>query len=174
METQNNTLAKKTILVLLILLLGSFLAYYAYTSTVFSKYHKVMREEYLYFTPDPLSEQLTVAFSLYENGDVPYVDLGEITPFSWERVYVFSPYTSLTTLDDTFGLSWRKSCFTDIENLETYALLVFTERSKVIHCLEYPTNTYRLYSLSQYSSGIFKQNALLILDDNYKVLLLEN
>ena len=174
MRTRNRSLTKRIIIVLLALISVSCLAYYIYLTSVISEYNRVMREEYAYFTPDPLSGELTTMFSRYESGKLPFVDLKKATPFSWERLYVFGPYTSLKVLDDRFGLSWRKNCFTEIDGLESYALLVFTEADKIVHCFEYSTYKYHLNALAKYSSGIPIQDAKFILDDNYKPLLVTN
>jgi hypothetical protein len=116
-------------------------------------------------TPDPLEAELSDTFLRYENGDIPVVDLSATTSFSWDRFYVFGPYTPLSSLESTVGRSWRKVCFTQIDVLEGYALLVFTKNNKVVHCLEYPTGTYDFSPLAAYSSGFSVQEALFKLDE---------
>lgn len=121
-------------------------------------------------TPDPLEAELSDRISRYEKGEVSVIDLSAVTTFSWDRLYVFGPYTPLSELESTVGKSWRKICFTQIDVLEGYTLLVFTENKKVIHCLEYPVEKYDFSSLASYTSGISIQEAKFILDENKSLI----
>lgn len=121
-------------------------------------------------TPDPLEAKLSDMIPRYENGEIPVIDLSAITLFSWDRLYVFGPYTPLSSLESTVGRSWRNICFTQINVLEGYALLVFTKNKKVVHCLEYSTEKYDFSSLANYSSGFSIQEALFVLDESGSVI----
>ena len=121
-------------------------------------------------TPDPLSAKLSNMISQYENGEISVIDLSLMETFSWDRFYVFGPYTSLSELESTVGRSWRNICFTHIDVLENYALLVFAKERKVVHCLEYPTHTYDFSSLANYSSGFSAQEANFVLDESGNVI----
>ena len=117
-------------------------------------------------TPDPLEAELSNTISRYEKREASVIDLSPVTTFSWDRLYVFGPYTPPSTLESTVGRSWRNICLTQIVVLEGYALLVFTENKKVIHCLEYPIEKYDFSSLASFSSGISIQEAQFVLDEN--------
>lgn len=121
-------------------------------------------------TPDPLEAELFNTISRYEKGESSVIDLSAVTTFSWDRLYFFGPYTPLSELESTVGRSWRNICFTQIEVLEGYALLVFTEKKKVVHCLEYPVEKYDFSFLATYSSGFSIQEALFMLDENGSVI----
>jgi hypothetical protein len=115
-------------------------------------------------TPDPLEADLTELISKYESGEVASIDLSTVTSFSWDRVYVFIPYTTPTTIDRSVGLSWRKLCRTEIETAEGINLLIFTYKQKAVHCLEYPIPILDFSPLAKYSSGIPIQDANFLLD----------
>jgi hypothetical protein len=122
-------------------------------------------------TPDILETRLTSALSSYEHGKSSVIDLSAATSFSWDRLYVFVPYTPLEQLESTVGRSWRKVCFTHIDVLEGVSLLVFTQKGKVVHCLEYSVETYDFSPLAKYESGISIQDALFVLDDSGSLVL---
>ena len=115
-------------------------------------------------TPDPLVATLTDMLLRYENKEISSIGLATITPFSWDQVHLFGPYTSLSKLDNRFGFAWRKTCFTTIETLEAYTHFVFTEGREVVHCFEYPTKQYEFYPPDNLS-GIPMEEAIFILDD---------
>lgn len=100
--------------------------------------------------------------SRYRNAEISVIKLSEVTTFSWDKVYFFGPYTPLSYLEYAVGRSWRSVCFTQIDTLEGYTLLVFTNKQKVVHCLEYPIDSFNFSSLAKYSSGLLIQDALFI------------
>lgn len=122
-------------------------------------------------TPDPIEADLTALISNYESGQVASIDLSTVASFSWDRVYVFMPYTTLTSIDRSVGLSWRKLCRTEIETAEGINLLVFTYKRKAVHCLEYPIPVLDFSPLAKYSSGISIQDANFVLDDTGQLVL---
>jgi len=121
-------------------------------------------------TPDPLEAELSAMISRYENGETSFIDLSAITSFSWDRLYVFGPYTPLSSLESTVGRSWRNICFTQIDVLEGYDLLVFTKNKRVVRCLEYLADKYEFSLLESYSSGFSIQEARFVLDENKTVI----
>jgi hypothetical protein len=96
--------------------------------------------EELIGTVDPLKADLSGVITRYKMGEVEVVDISAVTTFSWQRLYIFGPYTSLLKIDDTVGRSWRKKCYTDIHVSDGVNLLVFTDGKTVVHCLDYPMN----------------------------------
>ena len=124
-------------------------------------------------TADPLEAKLSNIISHYENGEISVIGPSVIKAFSWDRFYVFGPYTSLSELESTVGRSWRNICITHIDVLENQALLVFAKDSKVVHCLEYPTHTYDFSSLANYSSGFSAQEVLFLLDESGSVIWID-
>jgi len=82
-------------------------------------------------TPDPLSAKLSNIISQYENGEISVIDLSVIEAFSWDRLYVFGPYTPLSELESIVGRSWRNICFTHIDVLETMHFLYSLKTAKL-------------------------------------------
>jgi len=126
-------------------------------------------------TPDPLEFELTDAFSQYESGKIPFVDLSALTSFTWDRLYIFGPYTLYSELNSKIGISWMFVCSTDIDVLEETALLVFKRNGIVEHCLEYSILKYDFTSLaSSYSDGIPIQEADFVINKDGLVDLASN
>ena len=96
--------------------------------------------EELIGTADPLKADLSGMIGRYKMGEVEVVDISAVTTFSWQRLYIFGPYTTLLEINDTVGRSWRKKCYTDVHVSETVNLLVFTDGKTVVHCLDFPIN----------------------------------
>jgi len=97
--------------------------------------------------------------------------LADITPFYWDHVYFFGPYTNISKLDSMFGFSWRKACHTTIGTLEGYTLFAFTEKRKVIHCFEY-SREYHDFSTLENLVGYPIEDSVFIIDKKgYPVLI---
>lgn len=89
---------------------------------------------------DPVRAGLYSLIARYKMGEVEVVDISAATTFSWQRLYIFGPYTPLLKINDTVGRSWRKKCYTDVHASEVVSLLVFTDDKTVVHCLDFPRN----------------------------------
>jgi hypothetical protein len=122
-------------------------------------------------TLDVLHDEIMQIVLDYEEGKAPAIDFSEISMFPWDRIYVFSPYTSLSTLDFKFGIFWRKQCYTEIDMLEGYTLLVFAKSKKVVHCLEYSLEYSNFPPLAKYTGGISKQDALFVFNEFGEVII---
>ena len=160
----------KTIRIVLTLLLICSCVYLAIS--LFQIYSMIGTAAEISSIPDPLEDELTVMFLKYKNNEIPNVDLSKATDFQWDKIYVFRAYSSLSEIDRKFGRAWQDVCVTQIETLESYTLLIFTQGGQVVHCLEYSTFDYDFSSLVQYSDGIPIQDAIFGLDeDGYAVLI---
>jgi hypothetical protein len=53
---------------------------------------------YPYPTSGPSKIALSEAISRYKHGEISVVDLAKVTTFSWDRVYIFGPYTEPSKL----------------------------------------------------------------------------
>jgi hypothetical protein len=121
--------------------------------------------------PDPFKADLASMIGRYQMGEVEVVDISAVTTFSWQRLYIFSPYTTLSKITDTVGRSWRKKCYTDIETSEIVNLLVFTDEKTVVHCLDFPTNVGSFsYPEPAFLEGLTPQEARFTVDkSNYLI-----
>jgi len=86
--------------------------------------------------------ELNLAQTIQKNqvGDVEKVDISSLTSFSWDRMYVFAPYTLPVRIDTVLGKNWLGSRFTSIKSSDRITLLVFTKNARVVQYLEYPRN----------------------------------
>ncbi|HEY0707873.1 MAG TPA: hypothetical protein VGG33_13805 [Polyangia bacterium] len=64
------------------------------------------------------------------------VKMADATPFPWERLHVFGPYTTAETVENELGFSWWRS--NAIESNDHFALLVFVRGGKVVRFVIHP------------------------------------
>jgi hypothetical protein len=124
---------------------------------------------YKYPTSGPSEIVLSEAISRYKHGEIPVVDLSKVTTFSWDRVYIFGPYTERSKIAAVAGKSWQDSCFTTIEFSDGMALLLFIRDKQVVDCIEFPENEGDFTSLASYESGFSFQEARFIMDERGKM-----
>lgn len=75
---------------------------------------------------------------LSENEKLRQVDLGQLTPFRWERLYIFAPHTPATVVTDSLGHPWPGAEASRIAQVDTANLLVFTAGDEVIAATMHP------------------------------------
>jgi hypothetical protein len=66
------------------------------------------------------------------------IDISTLTPFAWDRFFVFAPYASPERINSTLGRLWVGQYFTTIKTNDRVTLLVFTNKGRVVQYLEYP------------------------------------
>ncbi len=66
------------------------------------------------------------------------IRLKDLTDFQWDRVYVFTPYTPVETIDKALGFAWPQAREIGINMLDHFNLLVFTNKGKVVNYLKHP------------------------------------
>ena len=95
---------------------------------------------------------------------VETVNLTDITPFEWDVVYSFNPYTSKDTIYETVGYKWDNISETVSEGMNQ---IVFLKDEKVVcYLYGYPQNIgYGIYFTSQNETGITSSSVLSIKDD---------
>jgi hypothetical protein len=72
------------------------------------------------------------------NQSVETINLNDITPFEWDTVYSFDPYTSVDTIYETVGYEWDTIHETVNEGMNQ---LVFMKDEKVVcYLYGYPEN----------------------------------
>ncbi len=68
------------------------------------------------------------------------INLSALTPFLWERVFFFCPYTSSEQIGNALGRQWTWASLTGIETSEGFFLIVFIRSNRVVqHCM-FPRN----------------------------------
>ncbi|MGV2882478.1 hypothetical protein [Paenibacillus taichungensis] len=64
------------------------------------------------------------------------IDFKKITGFSWDKVYVFTPYTPEEEINQQLGFNWSKANL--IEYYDSFNLLVFVKENKVVQYVKFP------------------------------------
>jgi len=127
-----------------------------------------------YPTAGPSKIAVLDAISRHKNGEIPNVDLSTITTFPWDRLYVFESYTQPSEIAAVVGRSWRESCFTTIATSEGLALLVFTNNSQVVDCIEIPSNIADFAPLWEYEMGFSREEAQFVIDSRERIIWVGN
>jgi hypothetical protein len=71
-----------------------------------------------------------------EASDVSTVNVSDVAAFSWDRLYVFAPYTPSAQVEKELGFRWSESA--RIESSDSFVLLVFVDRGRVVRFIEQP------------------------------------
>jgi hypothetical protein len=66
------------------------------------------------------------------------VDLASVTAFSWDRLYIFGPYTPPGMINATLGYDWPEASRTGIEVSDGFNLFVFERSNKVVKYFKIP------------------------------------
>jgi hypothetical protein len=90
---------------------------------------------------DPVLDFKEQANSLVEGKtDSIILDIAKITDFTWEKLYIFKPYTTIASIDSILGFKWDEARKSLINQSEEFNLLVFIERNTVVHFVKVPRN----------------------------------
>ena len=110
--------------------------------------------------------------SSYKTGETSVIDFSAIKmPFSWDRLYVFGPYTTSSKIDKVLGKSWNdKLCVTTIIGNDGIALLIFTNNGQVVQCLDYGRDGNDFDNLEKHETGIPIEQAHFILDERENLI----
>ena len=65
------------------------------------------------------------------NANAVYLDLKEL-PFEWDQFYVFTPYSTYDSINESLGFRWRGARKTRIHERDDINLLVFVKDGRVI------------------------------------------
>ncbi|MCT8138190.1 hypothetical protein H1D32_10745 [Anaerobacillus sp. CMMVII] len=89
--------------------------------------------------------------SIDEN--IKHINLQEVTPFEWDVMYSFAPYTSKDQIYDVVGYKWDKITETVSEGMNQ---IVFLKDGKVVcYLYGYPENNgYGIYFLGENFKGV--------------------
>lgn len=74
-----------------------------------------------------------------EAGDSGMINVSEVAAFPWDRLFVFPPYTPSAQIEKELGFRWPESA--RIEASDSFVLLVFVERGRVVRFIEQPRRT---------------------------------
>lgn len=68
------------------------------------------------------------------------IDMAKLTPFDWEQLYIFKPYTPIHVIDSKLGYVWSGAEKTFINQEEEFDLLVFTKNDTVVNYIRWLRN----------------------------------
>lgn len=92
----------------------------------------------------------------WSNNNAVEVRLKDLTDFTWDRVYIFNPYTSTEKIDKDLDYVWQSAGHTSIYTLDAVILLVFTHKGRVVFYMDlprYPVDFRGNYKQDGYSPG---------------------
>jgi hypothetical protein len=90
------------------------------------------------FPFENLTEKLDKILTDSINGK--QIDIAELTPFEWEQLYIFKPYTPISVIDAELGYVWTEAEKTFINQEEGFDLLVFTKNDTVVNYIKWFRN----------------------------------
>jgi hypothetical protein len=103
---------------------------------------------------------------LYKNGKVGAIDISSITPFEWEKLYLFSPYSSAENIFKTLGFTDEIRSY--IATDDGIILFVFVKDNKVVQYMDFPRNPD--FNSVVNDSGYNQVDAIFVLDNEGKVV----
>lgn len=115
---------------------------------------------------EQLAADLDKLVQLYKNGKVDAIDISSITPFEWEKLYLFSPYSPAELIFKTLGFSGDIKSY--ISTDDGIILFVFVKDKKVVQYMDYPRNTDFIAVVND--SGYNPAEAVFILDNEGRVV----
>ncbi|MHB1224129.1 MAG: hypothetical protein ACYC2G_08830 [Gemmatimonadaceae bacterium] len=79
-----------------------------------------------------------VAELLQQKTPVQSVNLADLTPFRWDRLYIFAPHTSSSAVEEALGRPWSGAERSGIARVDTAALLVFVAGDDIVAATMHP------------------------------------
>ena len=101
----------------------------------------------------------------YQSGIKSDIDFSTVTQFSWERLYIFGPYSVCKHINEIIGVNWLDCKSTGIEYNENGSLFVFVENQRVIQYMIYEG----IFTNAVKTQGFSFQEAHFIIDDKGKI-----
>lgn len=89
-------------------------------------------------TADKLQEKLATAIQEGSDKGNARVDIKSATDFTWDKMYVFPPYTTTESIRRTVGEDNSGIYSVNIESRDDINLLVFLEKGKVVRYVALP------------------------------------
>jgi hypothetical protein len=117
---------------------------------------------------EELVTDLDMLIKSYKIGDVDVIDISTITPFEWERLYLFAPYTSKERIVEVTGIKWSGNQKTFIESNDGIVLFIFVNEDKVVQYIDYHRDPDFLLSVRE--TGYSPSEAIFVLDQKGRVV----
>ena len=95
------------------------------------------------------------------NDDQNKVDINALTDFSWEKAYIFTPYTPKEHMTEKLGFNWKNSI--GIDYRDDINLIVFVKDKTVVKYIELPRK-YGDFDFEDIENEITPENAIVTLE----------
>lgn len=79
-----------------------------------------------------------VAELLQQKDSVQTINLAELAPFRWDRLYIFAPHTTAPTVEQALGRPWSGAERSGIAQVDTATLLVFMAGDDIVAATMHP------------------------------------
>lgn len=109
-----------------------------------------------------LSAALSQQFAAQKNGELAVIELAAITPFAWEKLFLFRPYSTSQQIQAVAGVN-AASIKTNIAENDGIVLFVFVAGGEVVQYLDFPRQP-DLAALAN-PSGYSPAQAVFVLDE---------
>lgn len=106
---------------------------------VCNDYRNIQNEQKL-ADREMLKLDIEYAINQLKKNNLPYIDLSKVARFSWDKFYVFGPYTSERSIKSVLGILSPWGIGTTVDSSENKVFLVFTRQGNVVHSLDYYTS----------------------------------
>jgi hypothetical protein len=107
---------------------------------------------------------LSLLLAKYKNNEVDIIDISTITPFTWEKLYLFGPYSTQERIATITGVGFAGHLDTTISSNDGIVLLVFVNKNSIVQYMEYPRSTDFLYVVRD--MGYSPEEAVFVLDED--------
>ncbi len=94
------------------------------------------------------------------------IDIQKITPFEWDKLYVFEPYTYKEQISTTLGFKWSRSA----PSYDELQLLVFVRQDKVVSSITFPRYPPGADFLTESNSNVYLPNEAIFVNENNKLI----
>ena len=95
------------------------------------------------------------------NDDQNEVDINALTDFSWEKAYIFIPYTPKEHMTEKLGFNWKNSI--GIDYRDDINLIVFVKDKTVVKYIELPRK-YGDFDFKDIENEITPEDAIVTLE----------
>jgi hypothetical protein len=110
-----------------------------------------------------LESDLDLLIESYKVGKVDVIDISTITPFAWEKLYLFGPYSSKKEIAKITGIKRLGNLRSMIETNDGIVLFVFVDQNKIVQYMDYHRNPD--FAESVRDSGYGPSEAIFVLDE---------
>lgn len=96
--------------------------------------------------------------SFIMNEERTVIDINSLTDFSWDKAYIFIPYTSSEEITEKINFKWKYS--KSIEYRDDINLIVFVKGKNVVSYIEL-LRKYGDFSSDTIENGIYPENSII-------------